>query len=354
MAEEFVGMNIAVIVVTASILLAGIMIGLGRAFGYKRIEHFGIDELIQSIINAAIIGAFAAIIALVAEVSASLVAESCTEGDVVSQLICNMELVNTHLFLLFQELVQVLTLLGYYASLSLDFGAFSISPFGNLATVSDAMSGQLLSVNVIMILIGLNIQISTFIQQNMLALIFPVGLILRTFFATRKVGGFLIALALGLYLFYPAFVLIFPTPVADINQSVGLMENFTNNSFYAPMPVIDLNDNYAIAGKIDLMTGRCPRNLNISNITNATNITDPSACFDLVNTTFVNSSYLNQSTDFSSDLTTIIQSNNDSISKSLLYSAIAPLFSFLVTAVFVKELGSVLGSEIGIKTVASI
>ena len=47
MADDFIGMGMAVIVVTASIVLAGILIGVGRAFGYKKVEHFGINELIQ-------------------------------------------------------------------------------------------------------------------------------------------------------------------------------------------------------------------------------------------------------------------------------------------------------------------
>ena len=65
MAEDFVGMNIAILVVSASIVLSGILIGVGRGLGYKKLEHFGIVELIQSMINAAIIGSFATIISLI-------------------------------------------------------------------------------------------------------------------------------------------------------------------------------------------------------------------------------------------------------------------------------------------------
>jgi len=58
--------------------------------------------------------------------------------------------------------------------------------------------------------------------------------------------------------------------------------------------------------------------------------------------------------DFTSDLTVISKANSDAISKTLLYSAIAPLFSLLITAVFVKELGALLGGEFGLKTLAAI
>lgn len=358
MAGEFPGVEIAVIIVTASIVLAGIMIGLGKAMGYKRIESFGVEELLQSIVNAAIIGSFAAITDLVAVVSSTIVTPTCSQGTVIEQLICNLEFLNVGLFDMFQELVQILNLLGFYESIALDFGAFAISPLTNLSAVSSVLSSQLLSLNLIIILVGLNVQVAEFIGANALGLLFPVGLVLRTLFATRKVGGFLIALSIGLYLFYPTFVLIFPDPQGDIQSSAMIMQNLTNNSFYQTMPVVDLNDNYAIAGKLDLMSGKCfDANLsesemcnkslidqgfriNVSNVSNLT-IWETVVPDDL-------------STDFSGDLTEVVQSNSSAMSKALLYSVVAPLFSLMVTIVFVKELASLLGSEIGLRTIASI
>jgi hypothetical protein len=367
MAESFVGIEVAVIVVTASVVLAGILIGIGRAFGYKRIEHFGMEELIQSIINSAIIGSFAAVIELVAAVSSSVVTETCSEGNVVNQLSCTLGTLNTMLFSLFQEMVKMLNILGYYQSLSLDFGAFSISPFTNLASVTNVLSLQLLSLNWIMILVELNNQITTFIGQNALGLLFPVGLVLRTLFATRRVGGFLIALSIGLFIFYPTFILVFPNPVEDINQSSALMANFTNNSYYATMPVIDLNDNYAIAGKLDILSGRCGNMTNITNVTgnvtgnetgnetgNGTNMTNATVSNCEAFLAQQQNLTSNQSLDFSGDLTLISQTNSNTLAKSLLYAVIAPLFSLVITIVFVRELANILGSEIGIRTIASI
>jgi hypothetical protein len=358
MAAEFPGVEIAVIIVVASIILAGILWGVGKALGYKRIENFGIEELLQSMVNAAIIGSFAAIIELVGAISSSIVTPTCSEGTVIEQLVCNLNSLNDGLFLFFQELVQLLNLIGFYQAISLDFGSFAIDPFANLASVSSVLSAQLLSANLIIILIGLNVQIGHFIGENALGLLFPVGLVLRTLFATRKVGGFLIALSLGLFIFYPTFVLIFPDPHSDVTESTILMQNFTNNSFYASVPIVELNDNYAIAGKIDLMSGRCfDANLSNSTMCNQTLIDQG---FRVNVSTIENVTVWdtvlpeNQSIDFSGDLTQITQSNNNALSKSLLYSVLAPLFSLLITVIFVKELASLLGSEIGLKTMASI
>ncbi len=352
MAEEFAGMGIAIIIVTASIVLAGILFGVGRAFGYKNIEYFGIEELLQSLINAAIIGSFAAITGVVASVSSSIVTPGCSSGNVIDQLTCMLSLVNTNLFALFQSLLQMLGILGYYQGLALDFGAFSVSPFGNLSSVSGVLSAQLLSLNLIMILVSLNVQIAVFIKQNALSLLFPVGLVLRTLFATRKVGGFLIALAVGLYIFYPTFVLVFPSPETEIANSTSMMVAFNNNSFYAPVPVVDLNSNYALAGKLDVMSGRCALPPLINATGNQTNMTNMSNATRSACQNFTNMS--GASTDFSGDITVVAGSTTNSLAKSLLYTVVAPLFSLLITAVFIRELGSLLGSEIGLRTIASV
>jgi hypothetical protein len=360
MAEDFAGMGIAIIIVTASIVLAGILFGVGRAFGYKNVEYFGIEELMQSLINAALIGSFAAVTGLVASVSSSIVTPGCSSGNVIDQLICMLGLVNGNLFSLFQSLIQMLNILGYYQGLALNFGAFSVSPFGNLSSVSGVLSAQLLSLNLIMILVGLNTQIAVFIQQNALSLLFPVGLVLRSLFATRKVGGFLIALAIGLYVFYPTFVLVFPSPQDDLANSTAIMAAFDNNSYYAPIPVVDLNSNYALAGKLDVMSGRCaPLNSSLINVTVVTNQTNVTTTINVTNATisacqnFTNLTN-GASTDFSGDITYVTGSATNSLAKSLLYTVVAPLFSLLVTAIFIKELGSLLGSEIGLRTIASI
>lgn len=366
MAETFVGVEIAVIVVTASIVLAGILIGLGRAAGYKRIEHFGVEELIQSVINAAIIGSFAAIVELVGAISSSIVSPACSAGNVVAQLVCSLDRIGLAAFTLFQEIVKILNLVGYYQGMALDFGAFSIAPLMNLGSVSGILSLQLLSLNAILVILELNRQIALFIAQNALSLLFPVGLVLRTMFATRKIGGFLIALAIGLFIFYPTFVLIFPNPENDLNNTTAAASGFSNNSLYATPPIMDLNDNYAIAGKLDLLSGRCdPNDYAITNGTNVSNTTTMCDDFfyeqylqantsNLTNYTTYTFLLQNQTVDLSGDLTLIIQRINVSLAKSALYSVFAPLFSLIITIVFVRELAGLLGSEIGLRTVASI
>jgi len=335
MPDEFVGMEIATLVVTASIVLAGILIGIGRGFAYKRLEAFGLEELVQSVINAAIIGGFAAIVALVNEISASIVEDTCGTGSVLEQTICVMETNSISLFSMFQETVKLTNTLGYYQSLTLDFGFLAVQPFVNLDTMSSLFSLQVILIQSLIVLVELNVQIMSFIGENALLLLFPIGLVLRTFFVTRKVGGFLIGLSIGLYLLYPSFIMIFPDPVEEVDAAAANITAFNDKAYYSAAPVIDLNDDYALAGKLDVMSGRCFES-------------DTPECVAEV------SGLEREDVDFIGDITMIAQQNSTAIAKVLLYLILAPLFSLIVTIIFVKEMTRVLGGEIGLGTFKSI
>jgi hypothetical protein len=317
---ELIGMNIAVIVVTISIILSGILIGLGRAFSYRNVERFGVEELLQSILNAAIVGAAALIVESVKTISSSVVTPACGAGDAITELGCVLNTLSVSTAELMNQCLAAMNLIGYYQTLTLNFGTFSIQPLVNLSGASSILSSQVLALNLLLILVNLNAQIVSFFAQNALALFFPIGLILRSFFPTRKMGGVLIGVALGMYIFYPAFVLAFPAP--DLTAATANVTAFNSNPLYAAMPVLNLNDNYAIAGKLDNMSAGA-------------------------NVTLNNVSYV---ADFSGDLTVLAQMNATAISQVLLYGVFAPIFSLLVTLVFIREMGEVLGGELQFKT----
>jgi len=66
-------------------------------------------------------------------------------------------------------------------------------------------------------------------------------LILRMFFMTRKVGGAIIAGAIGFYIFFPLFLLSFGLDLNQMDQANGVFENTINElaKISAPFPQID-------------------------------------------------------------------------------------------------------------------
>lgn len=312
---ELIGINVAIIVVTISILLSGIIIGAGRALSYRNVERFGIEELTNSIINAGIVGSAAAIVEVIKTISSNLVSKICGDGDAITQLSCSVNGVSTGLFTLLNELTKTSVIVGYYQSMQLNFGSFSIQPFTNLGGISNALSSQVVLVNILIILNSLNAQLLGFFAQNGLGLFLPIGLIFRSFFATRRLGGFLIGIGIGFYIFYPLFALSFPLP--ELETATTTLENFNKNPDYAVLPIMDLNGNYAIAQKLDSMSFK-----KLSNLTS-------------------------NSTDFSGDLSYLVQAVGIALSKVLLYSFIASIVAIIITIVFIKEMSQILGGEFG-------
>lgn len=318
--------SLAVAVVTATIILSGIMIGIGRAFNNKRLEAFGIDELIQSIVNGAIVGGITVINGAIALLGSSFMVErKCGEGEVaILWLSCTLKQLIESTFFLFQHITRAVITIGYYENLTLNFDAFSIQPLANAAAIGSLLSSQASTLQLLLLMLNLNLQIVTFVAESSLVILLPAGIILRAIFATRRLGGFLIALSIGLFILYPVGVLIFPSPVEDVEAATAQLAAFNTNPAYATWPVLDLNNNYVIAEKLDNMSGW-------SNIT-------PGGSINITN----------ESTDFSGDLTYITKMNAQALGGVLSYAVIAPLFSLLLTAVFIKELTNILGGEIGI------
>jgi len=174
------------------------------------------------------------------------------------------------------------------------------------------LDGQIFVLQQLLLVSEMHVQLLAFFGPQLLAFFFPLGLIFRSFFSTRKLGGFLIALSIGLYLLYPSMVLVFPQP--QLNETDMLLQNVTNKTQYTTLPILDLNDNYALAGKLDNMTAISP--------TNSTSTAD-----------------------FTGDLTLSTQYISEATSSLIIFIILAPLFSLIVTLVFIKEATDIFGGE---------
>jgi len=296
-------LTLAGIVVSLSIILSGLLIGLGKTIGSKRVEHFGEEELVQSAINAALVGAYAAIISIASEVSKGIAeGQTCVVGDALENLQCIFSNISSDTFQLLTQAISLHQIVSYYQAIVLHFATVSYQPMSYLSSIQSILGGQILTLQALLTLAQLQVQVLGFFAPQLLTFFLPLGLIFRSFFSTRKLGGFLIALSIGIYLFYPAFILIFPAP--QLNVTVANLTNMTNNSLYA-IPIIDINGNDKIAEKFDNMT----------------------------------------TGDFTGDLTLATQQISASIASLSMFVLLAPLFSLLITVIFIKEVTDIFGGE---------
>ena len=301
-------LTIAGIIVALSIVLSGLLIGIGRAIGSHKVEYFGREELIQAVINAALVGAYATIVLTATEISKELAqGKACSAGDAIENLQCIYEGLSTQIYGLFVQAIHLHSMVAYYESLVLNFSTFTIQPLGYLSSISMILEFQALVLQQLLLISEVHVQILAFFGPQLLTFFFPLGLIFRAFFSTRKLGGFLIALSIGLYLLYPSLVMVFPEP--DLNETQLYFQNLTNNTNYVTTPILDLNDNYAIAGKLDNMT-------NVS-----------------------------AGVDFTGETTKSVQYLTSATASLVIFVILAPIFSFIVTLIFIKEVTDIFGGE---------
>ena len=299
---------IAGIIVALGIVLSGLLIGIGRAVGSHKMEYFGREELIQAIINAALVGAYATIVLTVTEISNELAGDkACSSGDAIENLQCIYEGITSQIYLLLVDALSLHSIISYYQSIVLNFSTITIQPLAYLSSISLILEVQILTLQQLLLISEMHIQLLAFFGPQLLTFFFPLGLIFRSFFSTRKLGGFLIALSIGLYLLYPSMVMVFPEP--ELNQTQIHLASMTNNTNYTVMPLLDLNDNYVVAGKLDNMT-------NVS-----------------------------AGVDFTGDTTQSIQYLTSATSALLIFVVLAPIFSFIITLIFIKEVTDIFGGE---------
>jgi hypothetical protein len=117
------------------------------------------------------------------------------------------------------------------ASMTIGFAPGGIGPtFAPLAFLAEVANAFLLAT--IALITSAVMTLSQMILLKMTAsvftILFPVGVILRSFGATRGFGGGLIAIALGFFLFYPLLVVLF---YGSVNGEISSDYNGLSNAF---------------------------------------------------------------------------------------------------------------------------
>lgn len=318
-------------VIIVSIIISSIILGLGRAFAIKKLEQFGINEIIQSMINAAILGFAIGLSVLILQIGTEFtpqimknttclmiannntnISTNISEFTPPDYVLCSINAISNSSALLTQYIIRIENTIGYYQTLTLHFGNFSIQPLINLDSTSKQLANSVYSIQFSTFAFALNAQFLSFISSNWFGTIFAAGLVLRSFFITRKFGAFLLGISIAFIIFYPLMLMMFQPPIEHLHATQNLTGAFLNNSAYQTIPIIDLNNNNEIA-KV------------------------------LYNMSFASDQ------DFTGDLIVITQQTTNASANLFFYSVIVPLFALIVTGVLIKEFYSSFAGEIATK-----
>ncbi len=331
------GYGIAIGVIGIMLALSGIALGLGYALNDKRLREFGRGEVYQAVINGALVGGLLAAFSANGIVSRFIYAATMSNGVSMqcpaylfqNAAICfaynylagsGYTLSNTyHPSILSATLVMITALLGLSTVLGM-IGGLKLSILVVTISFAQVVNPILSQVQYLIrilstVAIGATVQSSIliFISVSSLSVILPAGLILRSFYPTRKLGGFLIALVIGLYVVLPlSYVLD-----AIIANSYSVNVNSTG----------------------------------VQQLTVSAASVESTALGNL-HPVATNSMLYSIGSDFISPLNSladafqgIVSSLFSAVAYLIVYTFILPAFSLVITGISIRELSSLLGSD---------
>lgn len=302
-----------------TLLIGAISFGIGKAFSSKRFENFGKEEMLQAVISGAIIGSVSIILSLLTQLSSEFLLylkdTNCTASTLLEETLCIYNLTSFSSYNLVYNLVYINNIIGYYQSITLTFPTFSIQPLTNFQNISPSLSFLITLLFFLHTVAVINFEFFNFLLTNTLGIIFGLGILLRSFFITRKFGSFLISLSFAFLIFYPFFILLFPPPFLELNDAILKTQIFLQTREFLPIPIIDLNNNSLIAEK-------------------------------LYNLSFVDlDSPAQRNKDFIGHLMEIFQLALSASAKLFLSLILAPLFSLIINLILIKELTNIFSGE---------
>jgi hypothetical protein len=252
--------GIAIVAATISILIGGILFGVGLGFGLRRIRLLGAEEIGQGIISAAMLGALVSFTLLIDSSLASLSLPAPPQCPQISSPLssphayysCNLAALELSLRTLASQVSRAADITGFASSLQISIGVITSQPFFALQSFSEQLSGSSYLLYAASSLSFLELELSGFIRASALAVFLPAGLLLRTFFATRKLGAAAMAIAIAAYAIYPllfTYTFSVSSSQAEISSASQAASEF--NGKFASLPLLELDETSAVKDKID-------------------------------------------------------------------------------------------------------
>ncbi|MEM3883634.1 MAG: hypothetical protein QXT94_01725 [Methanothrix sp.] len=243
------GYEIGITIVSIMLAVGGIIFGLGFAFDNKKLKDFGRNELIESFINAAILGILIILFlpgGFVTGITNSIAygvsgnsVNACTGPYNYSYAICFSEgylmglsgvTINGHQYpslfdLSSGSLLAISSLYavaGLISSLHLSIGLASIS-FNNLFKPFLMQLGDIIELLTLSVFsIFLQYSVIKVISYVAIPVLLPLGMVLRTLYLTRRLGGAIMAIAISLFVVLPMSYMLDASMVQSYSQTSTL------------------------------------------------------------------------------------------------------------------------------------
>jgi len=213
--------------IVIGLVLSAFALGISRVLGSRKLWSWGVEELAQSLINAALVGAIVGFGTLAATTMGSLADSSdfsnCAhfekaQNSPIAYSLCSIEDLQQKSWDILDGANEQAFSLGVLSSIELSFSVVRASPFSSLSNSAQNYSQWAQNISFILSALEINRQFLFFIAQSAFSLFLPIGLLLRMFFATRKLGGALMAGAIGFFMVYPLLYSAFVSGNSSISE----------------------------------------------------------------------------------------------------------------------------------------
>lgn len=332
--------SIAVALIAIMLSIAGMVLGIGYAIDDKKLKEFGKSEIYQAVISGVIVGTLIVAfstggffnlminnIAGGASVSASC--EQALSGNYAICFAYNYlvglqpvtingasypTLIDTSVALL-TPLSIFYTGLGLLSSIKLSIGIVSIGFSSALTPILSALNYIIEILTAAIISIEVQGILLKFIAIVAIPVLLPIGIVLRTVYVTRRLGGAIMAIAIGLFAVFP---LTYVMNASLATTYLGSINNGTINTF--------LTTEIAANGKI---------------VTKATELGSIGN-----NTNGILGYFTGAINALAEGLGTFMNELTNIVALIVIEVFFLPVFSLILTAISIRELAKILGSEI--------
>lgn len=221
-------LGVAAMAVLLSAFFVSFAYMLGNLLNNESIKGWAKSEFMQVLASALIIGGIFWVVSMVTALSASAAGYTgidCQNVDVddpivygeIVQAPCHINVAQQYIEIMYEnvfhearDLVKVASVLGVAAHFNITFEmlappwlSLTIVPLSPLNMVFETIALSFDMLTKIMLLLKMQLYFLSFVWRAFFPMLLIMGVIMRTFFFTRRLGGMLIALAIGIYIAYP-------------------------------------------------------------------------------------------------------------------------------------------------------
>lgn len=339
---EPLGYSIALALIAITIAIGGILLGLGYALDDRKLKDFAKTELYTAIINGVIVGVLIAafssngIIAIALNGITNNVSQgySCPQQMEYNSALCfaydytvgvnQVSVYNANYFTVFDSTITLLvplatmyTTLSIINSMSFSLGPISLGLSGSMKPLLTSIGYAIDALTVALMSIEVQGFILMFISASAMSILMPIGITLRCLYFTRRLGGAILAITIGLFAVLPM------TYVLDATIINTYAVSFSSSSINAT-----LSSAGGLQGSLLSEVSGYQRG----------SITYTSA-FNYI--TSIISGFIGGVKQFVSGLANFI-------AIIVVQAFVMPAFSIILTVVSIRELAKVLGSEINL------